>query len=356
MIESKSNPQRILELDVLRGLAALAVVCVHFTTTYTMEYFPPYPTLFDFSAGCYGVHLFFMISGFVIFMTLEKTKRPFDFVVSRFSRLYPSYWVAVILTFTLVKIFQLPLVLGQVSIKEALVNLTMFHEWFNMHNVDRVYWTLTVELSFYILMLIVFLRKGLKYIEILGLGWLVIMIISSRLFWYGHIHMPMFIRHTLLLNYGHLFFAGILFYHLKTNGNSWHRHVALLLCLATGYLVRKNFADIYLDAGFFVVFYLFIYGYLSWIVIRPLVFLGGISYSLYLIHEYIGFIMIRYLYSIKLNAWFCFLLPTILCVLLATIITYCVEKPAIKFIRQGYSKFRTRRLKESRLNEEMVTV
>ncbi|MBF0510766.1 MAG: acyltransferase [Candidatus Omnitrophica bacterium] len=330
----KSNEGRIPELDVLRGLAALAVLCVHYTTSYTEEYFPPYPTLFDFSKGGYGVHLFFMISGFVIFMTLEKTKKPMDFFVSRFSRLYPAYWVAVIITFCSVRFFHLPLPLGDVTNKEALVNLTMFQEWFDMRNVDRAYWTLTVELSFYILMFVLFLKKGLKHIEWLGLLWLMVMVVTSRLYWYGHIHMPMWIRHSQMLNYGHLFFAGILFYNLKNKGDVWYRYLGLGLCLITGFLVRKHSADIYFEAAFFIIFFLFIRGYLSWLVMRPLVFLGTISYSLYLTHEYIGFIIIRYLFSIKMNAWVCFLLPTACAIGLATTITYFIEKPAIKWIRR----------------------
>ena len=96
-----SNPKsdRLVEIDALRGVAALAVVLFHYTTRFT-ELFKPgtLPTI-SFPGGHYGVNLFFIISGFVIFMTLEKTARPLDFVVSRFSRLFPAYWAAIFLTF-----------------------------------------------------------------------------------------------------------------------------------------------------------------------------------------------------------------------------------------------------------------
>jgi peptidoglycan/LPS O-acetylase OafA/YrhL len=83
------HPTRLLELDVFRGLAALAVVLFHYTTVYERTYDHHDEMLFDFSLGHYGVQLFFIISGFVIFMTLNRTKSALDFVVSRFSRLYP---------------------------------------------------------------------------------------------------------------------------------------------------------------------------------------------------------------------------------------------------------------------------
>jgi len=78
-------------LFVYGSLAAMAVVFFHFTTRFG-ELFKgdPSPSI-SFPTGYYGVNLFFIISGFVIFMTLERTKKPMDFVVSRFSRLFPAY-------------------------------------------------------------------------------------------------------------------------------------------------------------------------------------------------------------------------------------------------------------------------
>src|SRR5262245_55208370 len=87
----RSQSGRFLELDVLRGLAAMTVVFFHFSRHGT-RYFEAYP--FDFWPGEFGVHLFFTISGFVIYFTLERSRTVGDFLFSRFSRLYPAYWAA----------------------------------------------------------------------------------------------------------------------------------------------------------------------------------------------------------------------------------------------------------------------
>ena len=81
---------RLLELDALRGIAAMAVMGFHYTTLYSHETGHLGELPFEVRYGNYGVHLFFMISGFVIFMTLERTRTAKDFIVSRFSRLFPG--------------------------------------------------------------------------------------------------------------------------------------------------------------------------------------------------------------------------------------------------------------------------
>src|SRR5689334_5092656 len=97
--------KRLLELDALRGIAVLGVMFFHYTTLY-MSAYDPTPTLFDFCFGQHGIHLFFIISGFVIYMTLEKSS-PMDFIVSRFSRLYPAYWAGILLTSLAINAFTL---------------------------------------------------------------------------------------------------------------------------------------------------------------------------------------------------------------------------------------------------------
>jgi len=332
---------RLLELDVLRGLAALMVLCFHSTTDYTNLYSPNFPPLFKFPFGRYGVDLFFMISGFVILMTLEKTKRPLDFIVSRFSRLYPCYWAAIILTFCVVNLSHLPL-FGS-TLKEALINLTMFQSWLGVHNVDDVYWTLTVELSFYSTLFLFFLTGKLKYIEIGGLVWIIVMVWYNKFSLLFHIHMPWLILQSGLLHFGHLFLAGILFYNLKTKGHAWYRHVGLILCFVVQYIFRTDLGEPLLVGLFFVVFYLFIYGKMTWCINRPLLYLGSISYSLYLTHRNIGYVMIRYLYSIHANAFIRFMVPMLCAILIASVISYCVEKPALEYIRQKYLDWRQKK-------------
>jgi peptidoglycan/LPS O-acetylase OafA/YrhL len=77
-------PLRIIELDALHGIAALVVVLFHYIDWYDKVRGHSTDPLFWLPWGELGVQLFFVISGFVIFMTLQRSKRPMDVVVSRF--------------------------------------------------------------------------------------------------------------------------------------------------------------------------------------------------------------------------------------------------------------------------------
>ena len=155
--------KRLSQVDALRGLAALAVILFHFTTRFTDLYRPELQLSVAFPYGHFGVNLFFIVSGFVIFMTLENTTYPMDFVVSRFSRLFPSYWSAIILTFLVTHLLGLPGKL--VDLWPALANFFMMHSIFGVPHVDGVYWTLEVEMLFYIGMFLLFRLRWLNHIH-----------------------------------------------------------------------------------------------------------------------------------------------------------------------------------------------
>lgn len=110
--QKKQNEERLLELDALRGLAAVYVLIFHFICSYQQSLGAKAFELSRFFSGIYGVQLFFIISGYVIFMSLDRIARPLDFIVSRFSRLFPAYWAAVIIATFLIKRYTMCMIFG----------------------------------------------------------------------------------------------------------------------------------------------------------------------------------------------------------------------------------------------------
>ena len=318
---------------MLRGLAAFAVMLFHYTTRYAEVFAPGGLPEHANPLGENAVHLFFIISGFVIFMTLSKTRTALDFIVSRFSRLYPGYWAAVLLTFAVVTLAPLP---GRTpTAGQLLVNLTMLQTWLRVPPVDGVYWTLAVELSFYAIMLAVFLTGWLRRIEWFVIPWLVLEAAWAVL---GHHRaLPKIVEISLLLKFAHLFLAGILFYRLRFEGSTPFRHALLALCFAVHAALHGLTAALF-AVVFFAAFYALAADRLTWLAARPLVFLGAISYSLYLVHQNIGYTVMRALGSfprpLQIAA------AVALALLLASALTFVVERPALRAIRDFFKKRR----------------
>ena len=99
-----ADKQRIDYIDLLRILAITAVASFHFLYSAIVNHKTPnlLPSpLFEFARyGYLGVELFFMISGYVIIETVQNSNFS-NFLKKRFFRLYPMYWIAVILIFAI---------------------------------------------------------------------------------------------------------------------------------------------------------------------------------------------------------------------------------------------------------------
>lgn len=160
---------RIESLDALRALAALSVFYSHSWPRGITSGMPD--ALFEavrlwiFANGQTGVLLFFIISGFVVPWSLITYPNGHlrRFLVSRIFRLYPSYWLSLLLVVALGA--------GSVPLTTLIINVTMLQRFVGQPDVIGVYWTLSVELMFYGLIAALFvlgLTRRACYI-----GWIV---------------------------------------------------------------------------------------------------------------------------------------------------------------------------------------
>lgn len=92
---------RFNELDLLRGFACLLVVFFHYGNRGPRAGWMPGGVVDWVDAwaryGYLGVHLFFIISGFVILMSAQGIQAR-QFVAARVARLVPAFWTSVLLT------------------------------------------------------------------------------------------------------------------------------------------------------------------------------------------------------------------------------------------------------------------
>jgi peptidoglycan/LPS O-acetylase OafA/YrhL len=334
---------RFEELDALRGCAALLVVFFHFTKERQ-----GYDQFFKF--GTTGVDLFFIISGFVIFMSLQRVSRGIDFIINRISRLYPTYWAAVTFAFLII-IFR-DVFITHVNLKhEHLVlylgNLTMFQFYLRIADLDGPYWTMIIEMIFYISILILFQLKSLKRLTIIGISLCSITVIATRFFGDTR-YMERILYWIPLLQFLPLFFAGTVFYKVyterKNNISSYLIIAFCFLCqiLLFPYVGRSKLVINQLEYSlmlsiYFILFILFVNNKLKFIANDLTLFFGKISFALYLIHQYIslGFIIPIFHERLGINFWVVTILIDLPIVVgIASFITYKIEAPYSKKLKQ----------------------
>jgi len=216
----------------------------------------------------------------------------------------------------------------------------MFQHWFKFADIDGVFWSLAVELSFYLFIAAILLIKKIRYIEIISLAWLGIMYINFLALSPLNNYFP-------FIKFGNLFIAGIIFYNLKTKGRTKIRYVILALCLLIQFLITTPLEG-FVVAFYFLIFFLLIDNRLKFLTNKFLVFLGFISYSIYLIHENTGAIIFTALSRIGINSLVLKIgITTTIIIIIATLITYLLEQPLMRILKNGYRKTRKKYVKES---------
>lgn len=322
-IEMQQKSDQINVINSLRGLAATAVCFYHFVCT-TQDFVHNEILLNIFHFGQKGVQLFFIISGIVIPLSLIKSGYSLqnwkNFMAKRFIRIEPPYLVAV--GIGIFYLFIRNYIPGTVEIdmtpsfSTVLMHLGYLIPFFEGHQwISPVFWTLAVEFQYYIALSLFFpllLSKKIIfriffYILFIGAGFLKI---SDGFF-------P---------HWSPYFLAGILYIlwlkAIISNQEFWALN--LILVPVIYYLLGP------VDLGIAIVGLLVIH-YFANAETKLTLFLGKISYSLYLLHAMIGAAFINYLSHIYTEPYQKFILVIsgfIISVVAAYILYVFIEKPS----------------------------
>ncbi|MEO8194607.1 MAG: acyltransferase [Gemmatimonadales bacterium] len=264
---------RIAVIDPLRGLAALAVACMHIV--HEMGFVPMDTRLFSSAPiGRAGVQVFFVISGFVIPYALQKSGyrvRDFGrFLLKRLVRLDPPYIAAIALAVliaaygTWMKQDAFPY-----SPPQLLVHLGYLNVFFRYHWVNPVFWTLGVEVQYYIavgLMFPLIMRRSVFWLVVAPACQLLAATSTQQLYIFPHLS---------------FFLLGIAAFHYRQGllDRKLFAFAVFMISLHT-FFISVTAAIACILAAIAMAFFSF--------APRPLVALGAISYSLYLLHWPVG--------------------------------------------------------------------
>jgi peptidoglycan/LPS O-acetylase OafA/YrhL len=333
---ASSSRQRFPELDLLRFIAALSVLAFHYTAMrnpgWGVDPYLLFPGLSKATRyGYLGVELFFMISGFVILMT-ALNRDTTHFLSARFVRLFPAYVVAVLLTTAVILLH--PLEGKAVNLEQVLTNLSMLQDGLGQRRVDDAYWTLWIELRFYVL--IAFLtvtKRSYRTLLVFMAGWLALAILFQKesVALVSLFVMPMWAPY---------FIFGMAMFMIRKFGHkiplwglallSW----ALMMYRAPTlleYSVRSDGSvSLVVVRGvvtaFCVILVLLVLGAFKGLSWRGWTLLGALTYPLYLTHQVIGYVLIDTLKPYMQPAVVLFLVTALMLFTAAAIVRWA-ERP-----------------------------
>lgn len=294
---------RVVEVQSLRAIAILLVAGYHYFASWTMPIDGNnlYPGTFAaiFKYTYLGVELFFMVSGFVISMTLLRSSSALHFMAKRFIRLWPALFFALPLVWLVGNRFGpdlylhpwTDLVTSLTLIDPAVFNarLPITVDW-----TTAVLWTMWIEVQFYLIAALLFFLLRRHFVTALGATTFVVTlwIIAAQVGWVSadvtdavlpsvSVYLPWFL-------------AGALFHRM------WHEQVvrlpdALALIAILTYEAWRlwylaSAGAIWLPTFFFLAFTAIVRQWQMATLLRAsaLVFLGEISYEFYLVHDTLG--------------------------------------------------------------------
>ncbi|MEM1039027.1 MAG: acyltransferase [Pseudomonadota bacterium] len=295
-------------LDVLRFAAAFAVLLYHFmyrgaaggeflSTDFQIG---PDATRFAY----FGLHLFFLVSGFVILWTAQN-RDWFSFGIARLIRLWPGYAAAAVVTALATWLYATTVAVEPFAVSWAMLvaNLTFVAPAFGHPFMDGVYWTIVLELIFYFWVTVA-IFTGLLPRHLIGFCIIWLGLIATNELWLDNGTM----RLALVTRYGAWFVVGMLAYDIRQKGITIPSFICLFFAITLSMdmalaehielaaLYGYAFAPASIIAANGIILALFAI-VVAWGDRLPatatITALGALTYPLYLVHQHVGYMIIN---------------------------------------------------------------
>lgn len=307
---------RVKQIDVLRGIAALSVTFFHIIGSSGLS---KHIALYG-KYGYLGVEVFFVISGFILPYSLLKTDYSVSnfpkFMFKRIIRIYPAYIIVIVLAIVMAFVTGRELV----SFSTAGRDLLFISSFLGYPSASAVFWTLSIEFQFYILIGLLY-----KYISNSNLNSLIII--------FAIVIVSLFLNNSALILHWFPFFAlGILIFNRKFTKIPLVVFWASFVVLITSIIFINGLPEA-LAGCFAFLFILFVKIEKKTKLNRLMLWLGSISYSMYLVHWELGRAAVNFARHISIignSEIIKVVIGILFSILTAWILYMFIEKPSLK--------------------------
>lgn len=341
--------RRLPELEGFRAIAVLSVMLFHYFQRFGEEY--PYGNQLIEPAryGWLGVYLFFVISGFVIALTLYETRSPVEFLVRRVARLMPAMILCATITFLMLRWIDTPFAHAhRTGFSGFLPSLSFTDPWLwqwllpGADYIDGAYWSLFVEVRFYFWAALAYFLIGRRHFLALFTGASLAVLALYAILPETPVKLVGFL--LFFPHYLPLFCSGMLAHALFTGDRRLPVRLAFLLfgALSVQTVHVDGMVPMLVMAAIILLFVPLIHrrAWLAPVTHPAITLVGTSSYALYLVHQYVGVALISLLpRGLSLGAYLAFVLGLIaLLAGLAILIFRVVEQPVQRAARQWLAR------------------
>lgn len=333
--------RRYHQIDLLRSVACVMVVAFHYLCRGHQGGWVPFASPESLRQivkfGYLGVPLFFAISGFVIFLSVQKGDAR-TFVASRAARLYPAFWVAIILTTAVVRWG------GDVSLlvpwRDVLINFTMVPQWLGADLVDGAYWSLAVEFHFYIFVWLLLRFDVLRHIKSIMWVWLFVS-------FFNYFQSSYLIERLFEASWAPFFCVGICAYLMREGDRTQGVHLLFLFAAVLVLMYVRSRAGQVADFSDRDVAAAVLLGSLVpvafWLISRQKFEVAGgsvlywaatLTYPVYVLHEYMGYVLMSRLHGLGVAPAICVVVVFSGVLVMAYQVHIRVERPLAGLIRK----------------------
>ncbi|MGX7828760.1 acyltransferase family protein [Actinokineospora sp. 24-640] len=337
--------------DVVRVVAVLGVVVGHITRQAPLNHpelgpFPIHlPVLF-------GANTLLVVSAFFVCVTVRRG-RTARWLGHRLARLLPPYFAALLVTFAVLRWFAPKFGWYAADLTDLASNLLLVQAWSpDFHWVDGSYWTLPAQVLAFLCAALLWPREWLRGpVAMATLLWALVVVPLLLRFLVIHADSPQWMRSTfdgLTLHRAALFGVGVAVW-LWTRERMSGQHLA---AYGAAVLIALELHTQFVDTastiafGFALIALAMAAGGPDWKVgplARPITWLAGISFGVYLVHQELGYVLARLLVDAGVGPVGRFVLCLAMAVLLGWALTRAVERPVHAWLTgAGFTEFAAR--------------